>query len=397
MGSMSASPAIYLDNNATTQVDERVLEAMLPALEGLYGNPSSVHGPGEEAAGAVEGARGAVARLLGARSPEQVVFTSGGTESIHTAHFDALDEEPRGTVLTTATEHSAVASSLERYEPRGTQVEQATVDAEGRVQVDELVARVERLGEACRLVTLHLANNETGVRLTDEELARLAATCRAAGVPLHLDAVQAPGKLALRVDELGVDYVSISGHKFHGPKGIGALYVRRGTDGFRPLLPGGGQEADRRGGTHNVPGILGIGRAAELAREHVEDPAGPARVRALRDRLEAGLLERVPRVRVHGGRSPRLDNTTNLGFDGLDGEVLRMSLAAEGLAISGGSACSAHRRAPSHVLLAMGLDPAAATSAIRFSLSRRTRDEEIEATLDLVPRVVADCRALEAV
>jgi cysteine desulfurase len=252
-------------------------------------------------------------------------------------------------------------------------------------------------------VTVHWANNETGVRLLDDELRALVAACRERAIPVHLDAVQAPGKLAVDVAELGVDLLSLSAHKFHGPKGAGALYVRGGSrDGddarsFAGLILGGAQEDERRAGTPNVPGLVGMGRAAELAREHVADPAACERVRELRDRLEAGLLERVPAARVNGARAPRLANTTNVRFPDLDGELLLMTLAAEGLAVSGGAACSARRRAPSHVLLAMGLCAADASRSIRLSLSRRTTAEEVETALELVPRVVAELRALEAV
>jgi len=399
---------IYLDNNATTPLDERVVEAMLPVLRECFGNPSSTHAFGEEAADLLEAARAAVARLIGARSPAEIVFTSGGTESINTALHAVLRSASEGVVLTSATEHAAVASALERHARRGLRVEAVGVDGSGRVALETLLARIAELGARCRLVTVHWANNETGVLLRDGELDALVAACREREIPVHLDAVQVPGKLPVDVAELGVDLLSISAHKFHGPKGAGALFVRGGRwrrdasedpsgDAFAGLIVGGAQEDGRRAGTPNVPGLVGMGRAAELARAHAADPAAGERVRDLRDRLEAGLVERVPGARVNGAGTPRLPNTTSVGFPGVDGELLLMTLAAEGLAVSGGAACSARRRKPSHVLLAMGLSEADASSSVRLSLSRRTTPAEVEAALELVPRVVGELRALEAV
>jgi cysteine desulfurase len=390
---------VYLDNNATTPVSEAVVAAVVSALRDDWGNPSSTHGPGETAAALVETARARVARLLGARSPEEVVFTSGGTESINTALFATLGGgQPRGTVLTGAAEHAAVLRPLEHHAARGLAVERVAVDPEGRVDLDALHGRLEELGPECRLVTVQWANNETGALLTEDALAELAAHCRSEGVPLHVDAVQIPGKLPMRVAELGLDLVSISAHKFHGPKGAGALFVRRGSleraEVPGPLVAGGSQELDRRGGTQNVPGIVGMGVAADLAREHAADPAARAAVRELRDHLESGLRGAIPGVRIHAAGGPRLDNTTSAHLPGPDGELLLQALAAAGLAVSGGAACSARRRGPSPVLLAMGLPAEEASRTVRFSLSRGTTREDVEEALGRLQEVRADLEVL---
>jgi cysteine desulfurase len=390
---------IYLDNNATTAVDERVLEAMLVPLREAYGNPSSAHQFGEDAARLLEHARASVARLAGARSPAEIVFTSGGTESINTAFQAVLGKTTRGLALTGPTEHSAVLRALEGWHELGIELQLLQVGPDGRIRVEEVLDRIAALGSDLALLSLHWANNETGVTWPRQELVAIAEACRAQEVRFHLDAVQIAGKEALELDGLGVDLASLSAHKFHGPKGAGALYVRSGRlpDPFSRLIAGGPQERERRAGTQNVPGIVGLGRAAELAAEHVADEAARLHVRELRDRLEHGLLEAVPRSRVNGAGAPRLDNTTNLLLPDVDGELLLMSLAAEGLAISTGSACSAETRAPSHVLQAMGLTDGEAASSIRLSLSRMTTAAEVEQALSVIPRVVAELRALEAV
>ena len=391
---------VYLDNNATTPVDETVVEAMVAALRDGWGNPSSTHRPGEAAAALVETARGRVARLLGACSPEEVVFTSGGTESINAALFATLaGGTPRGTVLTGATEHAAVLRPLEHHAARGLAVERIGVDRDGRLDLAALHARLDALASDCRLVTVQWANNETGALLEDQELEALANRCRGYEVPLHIDAVQIPGKLPMRVHELGIDLLSISAHKFHGPKGAGALYARRGVldrTGGAAHVAGGTQELDRRGGTQNVPGIVGMGVAADLARDHAGDPATRARVRGLRDHLEERLRAEIPGVGIHASGTPRLDNTTSAHLPGADGELLLASLAAAGLAVSGGAACSARRRGPSPVLLAMGLAEEEARRTIRFSLSRRTTRSDVEAALHCLREVRADLEVLGA-
>ncbi len=390
---------IYLDNNATTPVDPRVVEAVAEALARDFGNPSSLHRFGEQARERLEASRVSVARLLGARSSSEIVFTSGGTESIHTALHTALAERDSkrdgGTVLTSATEHAAVLRPLENWRARGFPVETVGVDSSGRLDVARLLGRIGELGSRLALVTLHWANNETGVLLSDDEIERIASASHAHGALFHLDAVQVPGKLPLRIDRLGVDLASLSAHKFHGPKGVGALYVRDSVAGrFRALFTGGAQEGDRRAGTPNVPGIVGFARAAELAREHVEDRHARERVRTLRDRLEREILRRVPGTEVQGSPGPRLDNTASLTFPEVDGELLLMTLASDGLAVSSGAACSSEKRAPSHVLLAMGLSHAEAERTLRFSLSRLTTSEEIEIAVEGVERAVEELRTL---
>jgi len=395
--------SLYLDNNATTAVDARVVEAMLVPLRESYGNPSSAHGFGEEAARLLESARASVARLVGARSPAEIVFTSGGTESINTAFQAALGsvagKASRRVALTGATEHSAVLRALEGWQERGIELLLLPVEPDGTIRVEHVLERLTQLGDDLALLSLHWANNETGVLWPRAALAEIAAACRARGVRFHVDAVQVPGKEELRLDELGVDLASLSAHKFHGPKGVGALYVRAAgaPEPFPRLIAGGPQERERRGGTQNVPGIVGMGRAAELAAQHVADDEARGRVRGLRDRLEEGLLDAIPRARVNGGGAPRVDNTSNLVLPDVDGELLLMTLAAEGVAVSTGSACNAETRAPSHVLRAMGLADEEAASSIRLSLSRMTTAAEVEGALEVIPRVVAELRALAAV
>ena len=390
------SDGIYLDNNATTRVDERVIEAVVDAMRHAWGNPSSLHGFGEVSSTRVEDARGRVARLLGAGSPDEILFTSGGTESINTALFAALSGGSGGSCLTSATEHAVVGRPLDRLSASGVRIVVADVDADGRIDV---AAFVDRIPSDCRLVTIHWANNETGAVLEDDEVARIAERCRSLGVLFHLDAVQIPGKRPIAMRELGVDLASISAHKFHGPKGVGALFVRTGAfDGaFPALFAGGSQERDRRAGTHNVPGIVGLGRAADLARAHVDDPAACATVRGLRDALEEGLLAAISGASVHAALGARLDNTSSVHIPDVDGELLLASLAAVGIAVSGGAACSAATRGPSPVLLAMGLGEDVALETVRFSLSRFTTDQDVHTAVKRVSDVVTELRDLEAV
>ncbi len=400
MTDSNAPDSIYLDNNATTRVDERVIEAVVDAMRRGFGNPSSLHGYGEEAARLVEEARARAQRLFGARSPGEVLFTSGGTESLNTALHATLGAYTDGSCVTSATEHAAVARPLAAHAARGIRVDVVPVDRGGRLDIDALI---ERIGDGCRLVTLHWANNETGALLDDESIARIATRAHACGVPFHLDAVQIPGKRPMALDELGVDLASISAHKFHGPKGVGALYIRRGTfeqDAFPALFTGGSQEGERRAGTHNVPGIVGLGHAAALALEHVADPApssGRAAVRARRDALERELLARIPGTSVHAADGLRLDNTSSLHIPNIDGELLLASLAAAGVAVSSGAACSAAKRGPSAVLLAMGLGEEVASETIRLSLSRFTTDAEVAEAAKRISEVALELRGLEAV
>jgi len=376
--------AVYLDNNATTPVDPKVLEAMLPFLGEHYGNPSSLHRFGRVVRKAIEEAREQVAELLGAH-PDEVIFTSGGTEGDNAALRGVLEALPdKRHVVTTRVEHPAVLNLCRYLEGRGYEVTYLSVDRLGRLDLEELRAS---LREDTALVSIMLANNETGVIFP---LAEVAEIVKERGVVLHCDAVQAVGKMPIDLRSLPVDLLAISGHKFHGPKGVGALYVRRGTP-WIPLIIGGHHESGRRAGTENAASIVGMGKAAELAREelrHVDE------VRSLRDKLERGILERVPRVLLNGDPHGRLPNTSNLCFEGVEGEALLLRLDEVGIAVSAGSACSSGSGEPSHVLKAMGVPEPAIHGAIRFSLSRFTTEEEVDYVLQELPAVVEELRAL---
>jgi cysteine desulfurase len=381
---------VYFDYNATTPVAPAVLEAMLPFLRDNFGNAGSVHTPGQRARAAVEQARDSVAALIGAK-PSEMVFTSGGTEADNLALFGsvAASTKPRKHVITTAIEHHAILHSCEELQRQGVEVTIVPVrqsrDSQGVVDPEEI--RRALRPETVLISVMH-ANNELGVVQPVEEIGRLAAE---AGVRFHCDAVQSAGKVPLDVSRLGVDLLSISAHKFCGPKGVGALYVRPGT----PLAPrffGGHAERDRRPGTENVPGIVGIGKAAELACTLLAEDS--ARIGALRDRLESALLERIPGARVNGDRAHRVPNTSNMSFPGAGGEALLISLDLQGIACSTGAACSSGSTEPSHVLLAAGLSRDDARSSLRFSLGRPTTSEEIDYAISVIPSVVARIRAL---
>jgi len=376
---------IYLDNNATTRPLDAVVEAMVPLLREQYANPSSVHRFGQSARHAVEQARERVAGLLGA-SPREIVFTSGGTESINLAVQGALGAGGgRRKLVTSAVEHSATARLAERLAGEGWTVETVGVDGEGRLDLEELAARLD---DDTALVSLIWANNETGVLL---DVDRIAGITSDRGVPLHLDAVQAVGKVPIDVASLPVQMLSLSGHKFHGPKGVGALYAQRRAR-LRPAIVGGRQERDRRGGTENVPGIVGMGVAAEWAGRHLPDL--PERVGRLRDRLEAGLRAAVPGARVHGVGAPRIANTTNIGFRGVQAEGLLLLLSEHGVCASAGSACSSGSLEPSQVLTAMNADPLTAHGAVRFSLSAFNTTDEVESVVSLLPALLERLTAL---
>jgi cysteine desulfurase len=375
---------IYLDANATTPLLPEVLEAMRPFLVEQFGNASSVHQEGQRARSAVEQARASVARLLGCR-PAEIVFTSGGTESDNLAIFGSVRAGDH--VLTSRVEHHAVLHAVERLGDRGVEVEFLPVDGQGVVAV-EAVRRALRPNS--RFISVMLANNETGVLQPVEQIGRIA---REAGVRFHVDAVQAAGKMGVDVNSIGCDLLSISGHKMHGPQGTGALFVRRGTR-LEPLFAGGAHERQRRAGTENVAGIVGLGKAAECAMEGLQSGA-PERIGTMRDRLEAGLLKHASGV--NGGGTPRVPNTSNLWFESLDGEALVIALDLRGLAVSSGAACSSGASEPSHVLLAMDLPAERARASLRFSLHRQTTEEEIERTIDLVSSQVARLRELSAV
>ncbi len=376
---------VYLDNNATTQVAPEVVEAMLPFLREHYGNPSSMHAFGGKVQEPVENARQAVANLLGAQSSE-VVFTSCGTEADNTAIMSALNTQPdKNHIITTRVEHPAVRSLLLHLRRRGYLVTEVPVDGDGLLDPRD----VERaITKKTALISAMSANNETGVLFP---IAELGALARRHGILFHTDAVQLVGKKRIDVEELHVDFLALSGHKLHAPKGVGALYVRRGTR-FRPLIIGGHQERGRRGGTEAVPNLVGLGKAAELALAHIEDEQ--TRVRALRDRLEKGLLERIPRSRVNGHEINRLPNTSNISFEHVEGEAILLMMSDLGMAASSGSACTSGSLEPSHVLRAMGVPYTFAHGSIRFSLSRYNTDQDVDHVLEHMPQIIARLREI---
>ena len=374
---------VYLDHNATTPVAPVVAEAVASAVRDTFGNPSSLHAAGQRARRALDDARGAVAALIGAE-PGEIVFTSGGTESDNLAVRGALEAAPanRRRLLVGAVEHEAVLNTALALQRGGRPVTIVPVSPEGVVPPEALS---RHLGPDVALVSVMLANNETGVV---QPVAALAALAHASGALFHTDAVQAIGKVDVNVRELGVDLLTLTAHKFGGPKGAGALWIRRGVP-MAGVLAGGRQERNRRPGTENVPAIVGLGVAARLA---AEDRVGPRAVRARRDRLEQGILGTIPRTAVNGGGAERVPNTTNISFEGVEAESLLIALDLEGIAVSTGSACSSGTLDPSHVLQAMRLPPSRAQSAIRFSLGPGTTDEEIHRVLEVLPRVVARVR-----
>jgi cysteine desulfurase len=369
---------IYLDNNATTRVAPECLDAMLACLRDEYGNPSSKHAAGERARRLVSEARVQVAELLGAQ-PAEIAFTSGGTESNHLAILGALSRDPRRQhVIASSVEHPSTLQLLRHLESHGVRVTLLPVDVQGRLDPAAIEAAI---APDTALISLLWANNETGVLFPAEAAARIA---RERGVLLHLDAVQAIGKIAVDLRQLPADFLSLSGHKLHAPKGVGALFVRKGVK-LPPLLFGH-QERGRRGGTENVPGIVGLGIAANLAAETLEIDGDQMSMR--RDRLEQGVRERVPFASVNGGEAARVANTSNIRFGDLVGEAIAERLNRVGVSVSLGAACTAGSTEPSHVLTAMGLDARAALASVRFSLSRYTTSAEIERVLDLLPSIV---------
>lgn len=369
---------IYLDNNATTKVAPEVLEAMLPFFTERYGNPSSMHNFGGDVAHHIHRARLQVAEFLGAEFDYEIVFTGTGSESDNLAILGTLAYyKDKKHIITTRVEHPAVLNLCKKLERDGYRVTYVPVDHEGNL---DMAFFEEALDADTAIVSIMYANNETGVIFPVE---RIGALCRERGVPFHVDAVQAAGKIPIRVNDIQCDLLTISGHKFHAPKGIGALYVRRGTR-IRPILFGGHHEKGRRPGTENVPGIIGIGAAAELARLHLPETAETAR---LRDTLEAAILSRFPNATLNGGKN-RVPNTTNIGFEYIEGEAILLYLNEYGIAASSGSACSSGSLEPSHVLRAMGIPFTSVHGSIRFSLSRYTTAAEIDRTLSVLPGVI---------
>jgi cysteine desulfurase len=377
---------VYLDHNATTPVEPEVLEAMLPYLSADFGNASSIHSFGQRARAAVETARESVAALIGAR-PQEIVFTSGGTESDNHAIFGIVEAAGgHGKhMITSAIEHEAVLNTCQALEKQGVSVTYLSVDREGRIDLEALR---HAICPKTVLITIMHANNELGTVQPLEEIGRIASE---ADVYFHTDAVQSAGKLPIDVRAMGVDLLSLSGHKLYAPKGIGALYIKSGTR-LCQLLYGGHHQRGFRPGTENVAGIVGLGKAAEMARRSLAEDA--KRVTVLRDKLEDGLLARVPDSSVNGGRSPRTPNTTNVLFHGVEGEALVIALDLKGLACSTGAACSSGAVEPSHVLTAIGHPPEEARASLRFSLGRHTTSEDIDIALQVVPAAVAQLREL---
>jgi cysteine desulfurase len=378
-------PCVYLDNNATTKVDPAVLEAMLPYLSELYGNPSSMHTFGGQVGKAVKQAREQVAALLGAEASE-IVFTSCGSEGNNTAIRAALAaQSDRRHIITTQVEHPAVLNLCKQLEKQGYTVTYLSVDRRGQLDLMELEAAIT--GNTALVSTMY-ANNETGTIFPIEQIGAIA---KEYGATFHVDAVQVVGKIPLNLKNSTIDLLTLSGHKLHAPKGVGALYVRRGFR-FRPLLIGGHQERGRRAGTENVPGIVALGKAAELEGLHLEEAT--RRERKLRDRLEKGLLAAIPDCEVNGDPKNRLPNTTNIGFKYIEGEAILLSLNKEGICASSGSACTSGSLEPSHVLQAMGLPYTILHGSIRFSLSRYTTDAEVDRVLEVMPGIVERLRAI---
>lgn len=374
---------VYLDNNATTRPAPEVVRAMAEALEQNYANPSSAHRAGQLARKAVDDARQQVASLVGCGARE-LIFTSGGSESINTAIRAMYRLRlPRKKIITSAVEHSATQGACDLAKAEGARIVEIGVGLGGELDLDRLKAELD---DDAALVTLLWANNETGVVF---DMAEIAAICQSAKVPLHCDAVQAVGKIPVDARNLGVDMLSFAGHKFHGPKGVGGLYVRRGQR-MAPLVAGGPQELGRRGGTENVPGIVGMGVAAELAQNWLPRMG---EVAILRDRLEEGILSTIADAFVNGSTQRRVPNTSNIGFSRLESEAILMLLSERVICASAGAACSSGSLEASHVLKAMGIDPKVAHGAIRFSLSRYTRAEEIDETLAVLPGMIARLRA----
>jgi cysteine desulfurase len=376
---------VYLDNNATTRVDPRVVQAMLPFFTESFGNASSTHDYGVAVAPALKEARKQVQALLGAEFDHEVVFTSGGTESDTTAIFAALEASPeRNEIVTSAVEHPAVLNVCQTLERTGrVNVHYIGVDAQGDLDLDAYRAA---LSDRTALVSIMWANNETGKIFP---VAELAAEAKAVGALFHTDAVQAFGKIDMTLKGAAIDLLSLSGHKIHGPKGVGALYVKKGVK-LSPLFRGGKQERGRRAGTENVPGIVGLGLAADIARQNLA--ADHARIKALRDRLESGLLAAIPLARINGGGDSRLPNTCNISFDYADGEAVLHKLDRAGVAASSGSACASGSMEPSHVLRALNIPPYALQGAIRFSLSRESTEDDISRVLAALPEIVAATR-----
>ena len=379
---------VYFDNNATTKVLPEVADAMLPFYTEHYGNPSSIHRFGSAVGDQIAAARAQVAALLGAADPIEVIFTSCGTEGDNAAIRAMLEARPdKRHIVTTKVEHSAVLGLCQHLEKKGCRVTWLSVNQDGALDLDELASA---LTDDTALVSIMWANNETGVIFPIEKIGAMA---RAKGIPFHVDAVQAAGKIPLNVSDLPIDLLTLSGHKFHAPKGVGALYVRRGIT-FPPFLIGGHQEKNRRAGTENVASIIGMGKAAEIALPRIA--ADAAYVQRLRDRLESLLLASCPESRVNGGKEQRLPNTLNMSFRYLEGESILVLLDQHGICASTGSACTAGSSEPSHVLRAMSVPTDWLQGAVRFSLSRFNTQDEVILVNEKMPAIVQRLQGFSA-
>jgi cysteine desulfurase len=377
---------IYLDNNATTAVAPEVFEAMRPFLTEEYGNPSSMHTFGGKIRKNVDSARASVANLIGASDVNEIIFTSCGTESDNAAIIGTLRSYPdKKHIITTKVEHPAVLSLCKYLETQGYRITYLDVNSDGLLDLNELKSAIDY--DTAIISVMH-ANNETGVLFPIEEIAEIA---RLRGVVFHTDAVQSAGKINLDMKKIPVDLLSLSGHKLHASKGVAALYVRKGTR-FSPFLIGGHQEGGRRGGTENVASIIGLGAACELARKNMGEEI--TQVKKLRDKLENGILKEIPNVRVNGDREKRLPNTTNIGFEFIEGESILLKLDEKGIAASSGSACTSGSLMPSHVLRAMGIPFTFIQGSIRFSLSRYNREEDIDCALKQLPSIINLLRSI---
>ncbi len=379
------SNIIYFDNNATTQVAPEVLEAMLPFFKDMYGNASSMHSFGGQVGKHIAAAREQIAELLGAM-PDEILFTSCGTESDNTAVISAIETQPeKKHFITTRVEHAAMLAMGDYLEKKGYDVTYLSVDSKGQLDLAELEAAIR---PDTALVSIMFANNETG---TVFPIAEIAEIVKSRGVLLHVDAVQAVGKEIIDLKKLPIDFLALSGHKLHAPKGIGGLYIRRGTR-FRPFLRGGHQERGRRAGTENSPYIIGLGKACELAGKNIAQER--TEVARLRDMLEQGIISQIPNSIVNGDREHRLPNTTSIAFEAVEGEAILLMLDQFGICASSGSACTSGSLEPSHVLRAMGVPFTYAHGSVRFSLSRYSTEEEVKKVIEVTPKIIENLRAI---
>ena len=377
---------VYLDNNATTRMRGEVLEAMLPYCKDIYGNASSIHQFGRPARKAIDGARAGVADLLGAASAEEVIFTSGGTESDNFAIKGVVHAlRSKGNhIITTAIEHQAVLNTCKFLEKEGCKVTYLSVDKHGIINLDELKRAIT---DKTILITVMYANNEIGTIEPIEEISKIA---KEKGVYFHTDAIQAVGKLAFKVKDINADLLSMSGHKIYGPKGIGAVYIKKGTK-IMQEMHGGHHEMNKRAGTENVPGIVGLGEAAKLAKKEIPEED---KIKDLRDYLYKGITSNIEDVRLNGHPEKRLPNTLNISFTYLEGESIILNLDMEGIAVSTGSACTSGTLEPSHVLTAMGVDAVNTQGSVRFSLGRYNTKEDMDYVIETLPPIIKRLRTM---